>query len=104
MRSATINTANIGQKIAEARLRAKPTRAELADRAATLHYGKPHQWIPPITGITQRELGHRMGFSGASAGTAISHFESGARGAPRLGTLIRLAEALGETLESLLPV
>lgn len=103
MRSAPINTANIGQKIAEARLRAKPTRAELADRAATLHYGKPHQWIPPIIGITQRELGHRMGFSGANAGTAISRLESGAQ-EPRLGTLIRLAEALGVKRESLLPV
>lgn len=53
-------------------------------------------------GFTQLELAHLMGHSGDDAGAYISRLENGFH-EPRLGTLIRIAEALSVPLESLLP-
>lgn len=53
--------------------------------------------------MTQLELAHAIGLSGDDAGAAISRLESGTQ-EPRLAKLILIADALGVTLESLLPV
>lgn len=53
--------------------------------------------------LTQKELAHKIGLQGEDAGAAISRLESGIQ-EPRLEKLIRIAEALEVTLESLLPV
>ncbi len=53
--------------------------------------------------MTQLQLAHKIGLVGDDAGAAISRWESGAQ-EPRLRTLIAIAEALGVSLESLLPV
>jgi len=52
--------------------------------------------------LTQLQLAHAIGLSGEDAGAAISRLESGLQ-EPRLEKLIRIAEALGVSLESLLP-
>jgi transcriptional regulator with XRE-family HTH domain len=48
-------------------------------------------------GLTQAELGIRAGVGAAS----VSHFETGQR-APSLETLVKLADALGITVDTLL--
>lgn len=53
--------------------------------------------------MTQLQLAHAIGLAGEDAGAAISRLENGEQ-EPRLGKLIRIAEALGVPLESLLPV
>lgn len=85
-------TVHVGQAVAAARAAAKPTRRELAQRNP--------QGQRAIIGITQAELAHRIG---GESSASISRLESGFH-EPRLGKLIQIAEALGVTLESLLPV
>lgn len=53
--------------------------------------------------LTQLQLAHKIGLSGDDAGAAISRLESGVQ-EPRLQKLILIADALGVSLESLLPV
>jgi transcriptional regulator with XRE-family HTH domain len=65
---------------------------------------EPHRALPPnlkslreLRGLTQAELGDRAGMGGAS----ISHFETGQR-MPSLESLVRLADALDVSLDTLL--
>lgn len=51
--------------------------------------------------MTQLDLAHAIGWTGADAGAQISRFESGSK-EPRISTLQRIAEVLGVTLETLL--
>lgn len=105
MPSPTLNpTVYVGAAVARARAAAKPTRQEIARRAAIVNYrGTPIKLGWGKVGITQRELGHRIGLSGNDAGADISRIESGSQ-QPRLEKLMRIADALGVSLESLLPV
>jgi transcriptional regulator with XRE-family HTH domain len=50
-----------------------------------------------LRNLTQAELGHRAGMGGAS----VSHFETGQR-TPSLDSLVKLADALDVTLDTLL--
>lgn len=52
-------------------------------------------------GITQLALAHAIGYTGDDAGAYISRVESNTQ-APRIDTLLRIAEALGVTVCSLL--
>lgn len=51
--------------------------------------------------MTQLELGHALGWTGADAGAQISRFESGSK-EPRISTLQRIADALGVTVSRLM--
>lgn len=52
-------------------------------------------------GITQLALAHKIGYTGDDAGAYISRVESDTQ-APRIDTLLRIAEALQVTMCSLL--
>lgn len=52
-------------------------------------------------GITQLALAHAIGYQGDDAGAYISRVEANVQ-APRIDTLLRIAEALGVTMCSLL--
>lgn len=96
-------TVYVGQRIAEARARAKPNKKELAARAAKTNYlGNPFRWCWPKTGITQFELAQRSGMGRSGSGD-ICRIEKG-KHLPRLDKLLAMAEALGVPVESLLPV
>lgn len=94
MRTADPTTSDIGFRITQARLKAKPNRMELAHRATRKRL--------TLSGITQLELAHRIGMTGEDAGADICRIERGQQ-EPRLSKLIQIAEALGVPLESLLP-
>jgi transcriptional regulator with XRE-family HTH domain len=51
--------------------------------------------------LTQLALAHAIGYTGDDAGAYISRVESNTQ-APRIDTLLRIAEALGVTMCSLL--
>lgn len=51
--------------------------------------------------LTQLALAHAIGYNGDDAGAYISRVESNTQ-APRIDTLLRIAEALGVTMCSLL--
>jgi transcriptional regulator with XRE-family HTH domain len=51
--------------------------------------------------MTQLALAHAIGYTGDDAGAYISRVESNTQ-APRIDTLLRIAEALGVTMCSLL--
>ena len=71
-----------------------PTRGDYAQI-----FGARLRELRTAAGLTQRELAKRSGTSSA----AISNFEAG-NNAPTLGTLVRLAEALGCDLTELVTV
>lgn len=75
--------------------RAKRTRKE----APTL--GSKIRSVRTTKGITQLALAHAIGYQGDDAGAYISRVESDTQ-APRIDTLLRIAEALGVTMCSLL--
>ncbi len=52
-------------------------------------------------GLTQLALAHSIGYNGDDAGAYVSRVESDSQ-APRLDTLLRIAEALGVAVCSLL--
>ena len=54
------------------------------------------------SGLTQEEIGLRMGFAKSSARQAVSRLLAGSDYDPRLSTLISLAKALGKSLQELL--
>jgi len=62
-------------------------------------FGARLRELRTAAGLTQRELAKRSGTSSA----AISNFEAG-NNSPTLGTLVRLAEALGCDLTELVSV
>jgi transcriptional regulator with XRE-family HTH domain len=73
---------------------------------------RTHKEVPPTLGenirnartkanLTQLALAHAIGYTGDDAGAYISRVESNTQ-APRIDTLLRIAEALGVTMCSLL--
>lgn len=52
------------------------------------------------TGLTQLELGVKIGLNGPEAGAHVSRWETGGR-EPRFSTLQRIANVLGVSLDSL---
>lgn len=51
-------------------------------------------------GITQLALAHAIGWTGPDAGAQICRYEAG-ENEPRLSTLLRIADALGVTIDAL---
>jgi transcriptional regulator with XRE-family HTH domain len=81
-----------------ARTRAKRTRKE-ATPSSTL--GQNIRNARTKAGMTQLALAHAIGYTGDDAGAYISRVESDTQ-APRIDTLLRIAEALQVTMCSLL--
>ena len=80
---------------------AKPPKLK-ADNMGNL-LGKRIAEARELKGITQLQLAQAIGHTGPGvASSYISQVEAGKK-IPKVETLIRLAEALGVTLQSLLP-
>lgn len=80
-----------------ARTRDKRTRKEVPQHSL----GQNIKRARTSKGITQLALAHAIGYQGDDAGAYISRVESDTQ-APRIDTLLRIAEALGVTMCSLL--
>lgn len=76
-------------------LKRKRTRKEVNSLGANIQIARKRK------GITQLALAHAIGYTGEDAGAYISRVESNTQ-APRIDTLLRIAEALGVTVCSLL--
>lgn len=80
-----------------ARTRAKRTRKEVKGQSL----GQNIRTARTKAGMTQLALAHAIGYTGDDAGAYISRVESDTQ-APRIDTLLRIAEALQVTMCSLL--
>lgn len=65
------------------------------------HFGKNVRRERKRMGMTQLALAHAIGYKGPDAGAYISRAEAG-RQQPRVRTLLKIAKALGTSLEDLL--
>jgi transcriptional regulator with XRE-family HTH domain len=75
--------------------------AKAPDTAETVRNKMRH--AAEASGMTQEEIGLRMGFSKDSARKAVSRLlNAGAEHDPRLSTLLSFANALGKSLQELL--
>lgn len=79
----------------------KRTRKEVKALSSDNSLGSNIQSARKRKGITQLALAHAIGYTGDDAGAYISRVESNTQ-APRIDTLLRIAEALGVTVCSLL--
>lgn len=77
----------------------KRTRKEVTPASSSL--GQNIKRARNAKGITQLALAHAIGYTGDDAGAYISRVESDTQ-APRIDTLLRIAEALQVTMCSLL--
>lgn len=75
------------------------TRKEVTPASSTL--GQNIRKARTKAGMTQLALAHAIGYTGDDAGAYISRVESDTQ-APRIDTLLRIAEALQVTMCSLL--
>lgn len=73
----------------------------MAKKNPTKSFGKNVRTLRRTMMLTQLQFAHLLGYKGRDAGAYVSRIEAGKR-MPRLGTLLRIADTLGTTLEALI--